>query len=142
MPLLRYFTVAFLSHSDINTSLVGLDTAPQFAGSPIHPLSYEGGVMQNPRGTMTWVLIAGALTICFANTLSAQDLLETQCPVLMRMAETYQQDLKAVDTLLQAALESGDMDRIKNYKLKKGVVQKQLNSVLSAIDTKGCAKAK
>ena len=98
--------------------------------------------MQNPRGTLTWVLIAGALTICFANTLSAQDLLETQCPVLMRMAETYQQDLKAVDTLLQAAIESGDMDRIKNYKLKKGVVQKQLNSVLSAIDTKGCAKAK
>ena len=98
--------------------------------------------MQNPRGTLTWVLIAGALTICFASTLSAQDLLETQCPVLMRMAETYQQDLKAVDTLLQAALESGDMDRIKTYKLKKGVVQKQLNSVLSAIDTKGCAKAK
>jgi len=98
--------------------------------------------MQNPRGTLTWVLIAGALTICFANTLSAQDLLETQCPVLMRMAETYQQDLKAVDTLLQAAIESGDMDRIKNYKLKKGVVQKQLNSILSAIDTKGCAKAK
>ena len=98
--------------------------------------------MQNPRGTLTWVLIAGALTICFANTLSAQDLLETQCPVLMRMAETYQQDLKAVDTLLQAAIESGDMDRIKTYKLKKGVVQKQLNSVLSAIDTKGCAKAK
>ena len=98
--------------------------------------------MQNPRGTLTWVLIAGALATCFASTLSAQDLLETQCPVLMRMAETYQQDLKAVDTLLQAALESGDMDRIKNYKLKKGVVQKQLNSVLSAIDTKGCAKAK
>ena len=98
--------------------------------------------MQNPRGTLTWVLIAGALTICFANTLSAQDLLETQCPVLMRMAETYQQDLKAVDTLLQAAIESGDMDRIKTYKLKKGVVQKQLNAVLSAIDTKGCAKAK
>ena len=98
--------------------------------------------MQNPRGTLTWVLIAGALTICFANTLSAQDLLETQCPVLMRMAETSQQDLKAVDTLLQAALESGDMDRIKTYKLKKGVVQKQLNSVLSAIDTKGCAKTK
>jgi len=98
--------------------------------------------MQNPRGTLTWVLIAGALATCFASTLSAQDLLETQCPVLMRMAETYQQDLKAVDTLLQAALESGDMDRIKSYKLKKGVVQKQLNSVLSAIDTKGCAKAK
>jgi len=98
--------------------------------------------MQNPKGILTWVLIAGALTICFANTLGAQDLLETQCPVLMRMAETYQQDLKAVDTLLQAAIESGDMDRIKNYKLKKGVVQKQLNSILSAIDTKGCAKAK
>jgi len=31
------------------------------------------------------------------------------------------------------------MDRIKNYKLKKGAVKKQLDSVLQAIDLKGCA---
>ena len=98
--------------------------------------------MQNPRGTLTWVLIAGALTICFANTLSAQDLLETQCPVLMRMAETYQQDLKAVDTVLGSAIDSGDMDRIKNYKLKKGMIKKQLESVLKAVELKGCSKTK
>lgn len=106
---------------------------------PTHPI---GGAMQNLSCKLVWVLIVAAVTILLANTLSAQDLLESKCGELMRMAETYQQDLKAVDTVLGSAIDSGDMDRIKNYKLKKGMIKKQLDSVLKAVELKGCAKTK
>lgn len=98
--------------------------------------------MSNKRAKLTWILCAAFLTLFVANIAVAQDLLESKCVELMRMAETYQQDLKAVDTVLGSAIEGGDMDRIKSYKLKKGVVKKQLDSVLQAIDLKGCAKGR
>ncbi len=89
------------------------------------------------------IILSAAILILFVSNFSnAQDLLANKCEELMRMADTYQQDLKAVDTVLGSALDGGDMDRIRSYKLKKGVVKKQLESVLRAIDLKGCARAR
>ena len=89
-----------------------------------------------------WILGAAFLTLFVASMAAAQDLFEVKCAELMRMADNYQQDLRTVDAVLGAALDGGDMDRIKSYKLKKGAVKKQLDSVLQAIDLKGCAKAR
>ncbi len=83
-----------------------------------------------------------ALILFVSNFAMCQDLLENKCSELMRMADTFQQDLKAVDTVLGSALDGGDMDRIRSYKLKKGVVKKQLDSVMKAIDLKGCARGR
>ena len=93
--------------------------------------------------TRKTIILGAAILISLVSNLSmAQDLLVNQCEELMRMADTYQQDLKAVDTVLGSALDGGDMDRIRSYKLKKGVVKKQLDSVLRAIDMKGCARTR
>ena len=98
--------------------------------------------MSNKRAKLIWILGTAFLLLFIANIAVAQDLLEVKCGELMRMAETYQQDLKTVNTVLGSAIDAGDMDRIKNYKLRKGAVKKQLDSVLHAIDLKGCATAR
>ena len=69
---------------------------------------------------------------------TAEDLIVKNCTELIRMAQIYQEDLKTVDTVLGSAIDAGNMDQIKNYKLKKGAVKKQLESVMKAIDIKGC----
>ncbi len=71
---------------------------------------------------------------------AAEDLIVKDCQELMRMAKNYQQDLKTVDTVLGSAIDAGGIDRIKNYQLKKNAVKKQLESVLRAIDLKGCVR--
>jgi hypothetical protein len=68
------------------------------------------------------------------------DVLSKDCRELLRLAEIYQEDLKTVDTVLGAALDSGSIERIKSYKLKKGAVRKQLEAVLQAVDLRGCVK--
>ncbi|MFH1112827.1 MAG: hypothetical protein V1792_02805, partial [Pseudomonadota bacterium] len=60
------------------------------------------------------------------------------CAELVRMAESYQQDLKTVDTVLGSAIDAGNMDRIQSYQLKKDAVKSQLKSVLRTIDLKEC----
>lgn len=68
----------------------------------------------------------------------AEDLLAKDCAELIRLAQGYQQDLKTIDTVLGSAIDSGNMTQIKNYKLKKGAAQKQLESIMKAISVKGC----
>jgi hypothetical protein len=87
-----------------------------------------------------WVVIA---VVFFAATFTAaashaEDLIVKSCAELIRMAQVYQEDLKTVDTVLGSAIDAGNMDQIKSYKLKKGAVKKQLESVMKAIDLKGC----
>jgi hypothetical protein len=98
--------------------------------------------MSNKNAKLIWILGTALLMLFVSNIAIAQDLLEVKCGELMRMAETYQQDLRTVDTVLGSALDGGDMDRIRSYKLKKGAVKKQLDSVLQAIDLKGCARGR
>ncbi len=70
----------------------------------------------------------------------SEDLLAKGCEELIRTAENYQQDLKTVETMLGSALDAGNMDRIKNYKLRKAAVKQRLESVMRAIDARGCVK--
>ena len=83
------------------------------------------------------VAILGTLFIA-GTSFAAEELVVKKCSELVRLAENYQADLKTVDTVLGSAIDAGTMDRIKNYKLKKSVVRKQLESVLKAIEIKGC----
>ena len=98
--------------------------------------------MSNKSAKLVWILGTAFLMLFVSNIAVAQDLLEVKCGELMRMADTCQQDLKTVDTVLGSAIDAGDMDRIKSYKLRKGAAKKQLDSVLHAIDLKGCARAR
>jgi hypothetical protein len=89
--------------------------------------------------TIVVVFFATALT---AGASSADELVVKSCSELIRMAQVYQEDLKTVDTVLGAAIDGGNMDQIKSYKLRKGAVKKQLQSVMKAIDLKGCVIGK
>lgn len=93
----------------------------------------------------TLCLIVLTIGLIFAGTsilLCAEELVVRTCSDLVRLANSYQEDLKTVDTMLGVAIDAGDLDKIKAYKLKKAAVQKQLNAVLKAIEIKECAKAK
>lgn len=72
----------------------------------------------------------------------ADDLLGKSCLELVRIAENYQADLKTVETVLGSAIDAGNLDRIKNYKLRRAVIKQQLDSALRAIDAKGCARSR
>jgi len=95
----------------------------------------------NNKLHLSWrLVIVGVLgTLFIAGPSFAEELVVKKCSELVRMAENYQADLKTVDTVLASAIDAGTMDRIKNYKLKKSVVRKQLESVLKAIEIKGCS---
>jgi hypothetical protein len=85
--------------------------------------------------TIVVVFFAATFTVGASPT---EELVVKSCGELIRMAQVYQEDLKTVDTVLGSAIDGGNMDQIKNYKLKKGAVKKQLESVMKAIDLKGC----
>jgi hypothetical protein len=72
----------------------------------------------------------------------ADDLLGKDCPQLVRIAENYQSDLKTVETVLGSAIDAGNLDRIKNYKLRRAVIKQQLDAALRALEVKGCAKTR
>jgi glycerol-3-phosphate dehydrogenase len=104
------------------------------------PTADKGDSMNNKLHLSWRLAIVGVLgTLFIAGPSFAEELVVKKCSELVRMAENYQADLKTVDTVLASAIDAGTMDRIKNYKLKKSVVRKQLESVLKAIEIKGCS---
>ncbi len=88
------------------------------------------------------VLTASLIIAASPVRLCAEELVVRPCADLIRLANSYQEDLRTVDTMLGVAIEAGDLDKIKAYKLKKAAVQKQLDAVLKAIEIKECAKTK
>lgn len=86
--------------------------------------------------TVIFVFATNSISLC------AEELVVKPCSDLIRIANGYQEDLKTVDTMLGAAIEAGDLDKIKSYKLRKSAVQKQLDVVLKAIEIKECARTK
>jgi hypothetical protein len=85
------------------------------------------------------------VVLVFAGTASfatAQDYFVKNCDELMRIATSYQQDLRTVETVLGSAIDAGTMDRIKSYQLKRGALRKELESVMRAIDLKGCVRGR
>ncbi|MDA8407601.1 MAG: hypothetical protein M0T73_12195 [Deltaproteobacteria bacterium] len=87
------------------------------------------------------VVLVGLMTIVGVEESHSQELLVKNCSELITMAQTLETDLKTVDTMLGSAIQAGNMLQIRKYKLKRAAVQKDLNSVLSAIDVKSCAKS-
>jgi hypothetical protein len=86
-------------------------------------------------------LTAGALS-AGPRPADAEDLLAKSCTELMRRAQTYQQDLKTVDTVLGSAIDAGSLERIRSYKLRRGAVKAELKAVLRALDVKGCVASR
>lgn len=87
-----------------------------------------------------WTLsfITGLIIFGFACPSLAQDLTVKNCAELVRIAEGCQQDLKTVDTVLGSAIEAGNIDRIRSYKLRKAEVRKRLKSVMRVLELKDC----
>lgn len=79
-----------------------------------------------------------AVALVFAAPSFAEDLTAKSCAELVRMAQSYQQDLQTVDTVLGSAIDAGNIDRIRSYKLRKASVNRQLKSVLRTIELKDC----
>jgi hypothetical protein len=96
--------------------------------------------MQRRPGYWLMIAVVFFAATFTAGTSPADDLIVKSCSELIRMAQVYQEDLKTVNMVLGSAIDAGNMDRIKSYKLKKGAVKKQLDSVMKAIDLKGCVK--
>jgi hypothetical protein len=93
------------------------------------------------RGGLTLVIVT--ITALYGVTASlAEDLVVKDCTELMRLAETREADLKTVDTVLGSAIEAGNLERIRNYKLRKAAARVHLDAVLKAIEIKGCTKTK
>jgi hypothetical protein len=87
------------------------------------------------------LVISGILAVLLSVTPSfARDLATKSCAELVRMAQSYQQDLKTVDTMLGSAIDAGTMDRVRTFKLRKSNVKQQLKSVLKVIQIKECTE--
>ncbi len=86
------------------------------------------------------VAVISLMVFAGAETSHSEELVVKNCSELMRMAQNLQDDLKTVDTILGSAISAGNMAVIRNYKLKKAAVQKDLESVLKAIEVKSCVK--
>jgi len=94
------------------------------------------------RSVFLTVLTIGLIFATSSIALCAEELVVRPCSDLIRIANSYQEDLKTVDTMLGVAIDAGDLDKIRVYKLKKSAVQKQLDAVLKAIEIKECAKTR
>ncbi len=90
--------------------------------------------------TKFWTIIAAGIILVHmtAGVSLAGDLVTKSCQELITMAQSYQQDLKTVDTVLGSAIDAGSLERIRSYKLKKGAVTKKLRAVMSALQVRGC----
>jgi len=94
--------------------------------------------MQRRLGYWLMIVVVFYTATLAAGATSTEELVVKSCTELTRIAQVYQEDLKTVDTMLGHAIDGGNMDRIKTYKLKKAAVNKQLESVMKVIDIKGC----
>jgi hypothetical protein len=92
------------------------------------------------RRMSAYCFVFVCLLVMASKPCHSEELVVKSCSELLRMAQNYQEDLKTVETMLGSALDAGSMDRIKNYKLRKGAVRLQLESVMKAIDARGCVK--
>ena len=88
------------------------------------------------------VPLAGLIFLLVCSAPFASDLWSKSCDDLIRVAEAYEQDLKTVDMVLGAAIDAGNLEKIKSYKLRKEALKKQLESVLSVIGSKDCVRRK
>lgn len=80
----------------------------------------------------------GAAVLLSASPSFSEELVVKSCQELIGLAENCRQDLRTVGAMLNSAVDVGDIQRIRNYKLKRAAVQKQLQAVLKALEIKEC----
>ncbi|MBM4327097.1 MAG: hypothetical protein FJ118_08020 [Deltaproteobacteria bacterium] len=90
--------------------------------------------------TTRWLTVATLilLTASVTQPVYAECVECKSCPELIRMAQNYQQDIKTVDIVLGSAIDAGSLQMIRSYKLTKGTMKRQLESVMREIEHKGC----
>jgi hypothetical protein len=96
--------------------------------------------MWRMKSVLLMALVLGASMLAAPVASAADELVVKSCQDLMAMAEAYQQDLKTIETVLGSAIDGGDMERIRSFKLKPAAVKKKLDLVLKAIEVKECVK--
>lgn len=95
------------------------------------------------RASRIGIVLIGCITLIMITSAAfAEDLGAKSCSELLRMAQAYQQDLKTVDIVLGSAIDAGNLDRIKSYKLRKNAVRRDLQAVLRALTVKECVSSR
>jgi hypothetical protein len=95
------------------------------------------------RASRVGIVLIGCVTlIMIASAAFAEDLGAKSCSELLRMAQAYQQDLKTVDIVLGSAIDAGNLDRVRSYKLRKNAVRRDLEAVLRALSAKECISSR
>jgi len=92
------------------------------------------------RFLLAILITASAMSAALGPAFGEEELVVQPCLELIRLAANYEEDLKTVDTVLGAAIDAGDMEKIKVYKLRKAAVKKRLSAVMKAIEIKDCVK--
>jgi len=98
--------------------------------------------MRNRSCCILTVILATLILVVNSQASVTDELVVKDCSELLRMAQSLQDDVKTIDTVLGSAIEVGNMTTIQNYKMKKAGVQNQLQSVLKAIGIRSCVKSK
>jgi hypothetical protein len=98
--------------------------------------------MRNRSCCILTVILATLILVVNTQASGTDELVVKDCPELLRMAQSLQDDVKTIDTVLGSAIEVGNMTTIQNYKMKKASVQSQLQAVLKAIEIRSCVKSK
>jgi len=93
--------------------------------------------MSNTTKWLTFAMLI-ALAVIAAQPAFAECTECKSCPELIRMAQNYQQDIKTVDIVLGSAIDAVSLEMIRSYKLTKGTMKRQLESVMREIEHKGC----
>jgi hypothetical protein len=88
------------------------------------------------------ILIGCVMLMVIASAAFAEDYGTKSCSELLRMAQAYQQDLKTVDIVLGSAVDAGNLDRIRSYRLRKNAVRQDLQAVLRALSVKQCVSGR
>lgn len=98
--------------------------------------------MRNRSYCILTVILATLILVANSQASGTDDLVVKDCAELLRMAQSLQDDVKTIDTVLGSAIEVGNMTTIRNYKIKKASAQNQLQAVLKAIEIRSCVKSK
>jgi hypothetical protein len=98
--------------------------------------------MKNTNRLRLTVMVAVLITLLTGSAAVSEELVITSCADLMRMADSCRDDMKTADTVLGSAIDAGSLEMIKGYKLRKEAAKKRLESVVKALELKGCVKSK
>jgi hypothetical protein len=130
------FYVASLLQCDMGVT----QRVAQHTQSPCNDM--EDFVMTTPN-RLRWTVMAALLTMLLtAGAAVSEELVVTSCPELLRMADSCRDDIRAADTMLGSAIDAGSLEMIKNFKLRKEAARKHLDSVIKALELKGCVKTR